>query len=151
MASPIIFDMQRLRQQHDLNDPQSLSKFQCTVYDFVQMARTTTNVPEHHLGEFCDIVAHPETWPLAQTMVPEFHSVGKESVSGAVADGGSQSGPGSFDRILDRLDRLGRLPTRVSDRNALTREYELLDQRHLRLVEAIMTGGDGTAAGIPPI
>lgn len=68
-----------------------------------------------------------------------------------MADGGSQSGPGSFDRILDRLDRLGRLPRRVSDRNALTREYELLDQRHLRLVEAIMTGGDGTAAGIPPI
>lgn len=68
-----------------------------------------------------------------------------------MGDGGSQSGTGSFKRILDRLDHLGRLPLPVSDRNALTGEYKLLDQRHLRLVEAITTRGDGRAAGMPPI
>lgn len=78
MAPPVTFDMQRLRQQHDMSDPQSLSKFQCTVYDFVQMARTNIDVSEDHLREFCNLVAHKETWPLAQTMVPEFHSVRKE-------------------------------------------------------------------------
>ncbi|KAI4264630.1 MAG: hypothetical protein L6R42_000270 [Xanthoria sp. 1 TBL-2021] len=151
MAPPVTFDMQRLRQQHDMSDPQSLSKFQCTVYDFVQMARTNIDVSEDHLREFCNLVAHKETWPLAQTMVPEFHSVRKESAPKAVGDGGSQSGTGSFKRILDRLDHLGRLPLPVSDRNALTGEYKLLDQRHLRLVEAITTRGDGRAAGMPPI
>ena len=71
------FDVKRLTEPYDMDDPIAVAELQQTIFDFMAYVRNGSQNLEADaslIDLFCDLVKKEEHWPLTTSVVPEFRT-----------------------------------------------------------------------------